>query len=137
MVEIRKRSGLTWDQMARLFGVSRRTVHFWASGKPMLPAHEERVVRVLAAVRRVDRGSAVATRRALMSLTSSDEVPFDLLAAERYAEFEKILGAGKPRKMLALQPLSASEREVRRPVHPSIAADALHGSAHQLVDDET
>jgi hypothetical protein len=28
-------SGLTWDQLGRLFGVSRRAVHLWAAGKHM------------------------------------------------------------------------------------------------------
>ena len=32
--ELRRISGLTWEQLAWLFGVSRRSVHFWASGKP-------------------------------------------------------------------------------------------------------
>ena len=30
--ELRRLSGLTWDQLARLFNVSRRSLHFWASG---------------------------------------------------------------------------------------------------------
>ena len=36
--ELRRLSGLTWDQLARIFSVSRRSLHFWASGKPMTPA---------------------------------------------------------------------------------------------------
>jgi len=58
IAELRRRSGLTWDQLARLFEVSRRSVHFWASGKVMAAAHEEHLQRVLAAVRRLDRGSS-------------------------------------------------------------------------------
>ena len=38
IAELRRLSGLTWDQLARLFNVSRRALHFWASGKPMTPA---------------------------------------------------------------------------------------------------
>ena len=137
VMELRRVSGLTWEQMARLFSVSRRTLHFWASGKPMLPAHEERLVRVLATVRRVDRGSAVATRRALMSITTSNELPFDLLAAGRFQELVVHLGIGKPRRSPMLTPLSDKEREARRPIPPSVAADALHGRAHRDTDDQT
>lgn len=125
VAELRRTSGLTWEQLARVFGVSRRTLHFWASGKPMLPIHEERVARVLAVVRRVDRGSAASTRRTLMTITSANELPFDLLVAGRYSELEERLGIGKPRRTRTLAPLSATEREARRPVHPSVAANAL------------
>ena len=54
--ELRRLSGLTWDQLARLLGVSRRSVHFWASGKPMAQSNEEHLRRLLAVVRKVDRG---------------------------------------------------------------------------------
>lgn len=136
VMELRRVSGLTWDQMARLFDVSRRTLHFWASGNPMLPTHEERLVRVLATVRRMDQGSAVATRRVLMSITTSNELPFDLLAAGRYSELALHVGAGKLTKRPTLTPLSEQAREARRPISPSIAADALHGSAHRDSEDQ-
>jgi hypothetical protein len=31
--ELRRLSGLSWGQLARALGVTRRTLHFWASGK--------------------------------------------------------------------------------------------------------
>lgn len=40
-------SGLTTDQVARLMGVSRRSVHNWLSGGPMTRANEERLSRLL------------------------------------------------------------------------------------------
>lgn len=40
---LRARSGLTWDELARAFGVSRRTVHAWASGTRMNQSHAERL----------------------------------------------------------------------------------------------
>ena len=33
IAELRSLSGLTWEQTARLLGVTRRSVHFWASGE--------------------------------------------------------------------------------------------------------
>ena len=36
IAELRRVSGLTWDQLARLVGVSRRTLHFWASGTAVM-----------------------------------------------------------------------------------------------------
>ncbi|WP_152628111.1 hypothetical protein [Streptacidiphilus neutrinimicus] len=35
VTQLRADTGLTWDQLGRLFGVSRRAVHLWASGKQM------------------------------------------------------------------------------------------------------
>jgi len=66
--ELRRLSGLSWDQLARIMGVSRRALHFWASGKPMARTNEEHLQRVLAAVRSIDRGSAAANRTALLGL---------------------------------------------------------------------
>lgn len=40
---LRVRSGLTWDELARAFGVSRRTVHAWASGTRLNQAHAARL----------------------------------------------------------------------------------------------
>lgn len=134
VVEFRKLSGLTWEQMARLFGVSRRTLHLWASGRPMLPAHEEEVARVLATLKRIDRGSATANRSALVSITSGNEIAMDLLAEGRFMEFEQHLGVGRPRRVQTLRPLSQKERDARRPVHPSVAADALYGRVRRIPD---
>ena len=40
---LRARSGLTWDELARAFGVSRRTVHAWATGTRLNQAHAARL----------------------------------------------------------------------------------------------
>lgn len=40
---LRAQSGLTWDELARAFGVSRRTVHAWASGTRLNQAHAARL----------------------------------------------------------------------------------------------
>jgi DNA-binding transcriptional regulator YiaG len=39
-------SGLTWDQVARMFGVSRRSVHLWAAGGRMSSSNEETLARL-------------------------------------------------------------------------------------------
>lgn len=36
-------SGLTADQLGRLLGVSRRSIHNWAAGSTIAPTHEEKV----------------------------------------------------------------------------------------------
>lgn len=39
-------SGLTWEQLARLFGVSRRSLHAWASGARLSGANAERLAEL-------------------------------------------------------------------------------------------
>lgn len=43
---IKEDSGLTWDQFRRLFGVSQRSVHLWASGARMSARNEERLTQI-------------------------------------------------------------------------------------------
>jgi transcriptional regulator with XRE-family HTH domain len=62
LVETRETSGLTWDQLARYFGVSRRAVHLWAAGGRMSAANEELLAHLVRAVDAV-RGLEPATRR--------------------------------------------------------------------------
>lgn len=47
---LRAVSGLTADQIARLFGVSRRTVQNWVAGGPMASVHEERLAHLYSVV---------------------------------------------------------------------------------------
>lgn len=36
---LRERSGLTWEVLAKTLGVSRRSLHMWAAGATVTPAH--------------------------------------------------------------------------------------------------
>lgn len=130
IAELRRRSGLTWDQLARLFGVARRSVHFWASGKTMNAVNAERLARMLAVVRYIDRGNAQATRTVLMTAMNDGVIPLDLLAKDQFDEVRKRLGAGPQRSMPALGPLSAATRADRMPPPPDERVGALHDTVH-------
>ena len=67
--EIRRLSGLTWEQLGELFAVSRRSAHFWASGKPLSAANEARLMQVLDIIRGADRGDARSTRAKLFQVS--------------------------------------------------------------------
>ena len=41
--QLKEDSGLTWDQLRRLLGVSRRAVHMWAGGGQINAKNEERL----------------------------------------------------------------------------------------------
>ena len=126
VAELRRVSGLTWEQIAVVLGVSRRSLHFWASGKPMLPANEERLQRVLSVVRSVDRGSAAKTRRLLLSAGSGSEIALDVLAAARYDDVIALLGRGPGREAVKRVALGEEARARRRP--QSVVDRAASGS---------
>ena len=85
MAELRRRSGLTWEQIAQVVGVERRTLHFWETGRGMRPVHEERLQRLLQFIRKVDRGSSAATRELLLDVSQGTMLK-DLLAEGRLDE---------------------------------------------------
>jgi DNA-binding transcriptional regulator YiaG len=127
--ELRRLSGFTWDQLARIFNVSRRSLHFWASGKPMAPSNEEHLQRLLSVVRKIDRGSASANRAALLGVREDGSLPFDLLAAGDYERVLSQLGQGKARRA-APPKLSEEARAARAPRPPEELVGALQNRIH-------
>jgi transcriptional regulator with XRE-family HTH domain len=128
--ELRKLSGLTWEQLANLFDVSRRSVHFWASGQPLAVAHEEKLNRILDAVQYISLGSASLNRSLLMGLGKDGRSYLELLAAGEYAEVKRLLGVGNARAKPQLAPLAAA---ARIPANPADLVDALQDPIHREV----
>lgn len=131
IAELRRLSGFTWDQLARLFNVSRRSLHFWASGKAMTPANEEHLQRLLAVLRKIDRGSAAANRAALFAVRDGAVIPFDLLAAGHYDGVIAILGQGQGVARVASPPVSKDATLARAPRSPEELVGALHDRVHR------
>ena len=128
--DLRRISGLTWEQLAELFGVSRRSVHLWASGMPLDAAHHERFMRVLDVVRHADRGTARGTRAAL--LEARDGVTaFEMLTDQRFGEARIALGRGRARATPTLTPLNEAARAARKPLPPEELYDAKSDRVHQ------
>ncbi len=89
--ELRRRTGFSWEQVARVLDVSPRTPFLWSRGSPINRANEERLQRLLAVIRRADRGNPDATRIALIGANSEGLVPFDLLAKGDFEAAERVL----------------------------------------------
>jgi len=127
--ELRRLSGLTWDQLAHICNVSRRSLHFWASGKPMAPSNEEHLQRLLSVVRKIDRGSASANRAALLGVREDGSLPVDLLAAGDYARVVSLLGPGETRRAVVPK-LSKEARAALAPRPPEELVGALQDRIH-------
>lgn len=124
IAELRRITGLTWDQLARLFGVSRRAIHFWASGKMMNSTNEERLARILAVWRGMDRGSVQANRAAIVAIHADGSCIFELLAAGDYERAASVGSGGESGRMSWPKP-STTTLATRAPRAPEMLVDAL------------
>lgn len=131
--ELRKLSGLTWEQLAKLFNVSRRSLHFWASGQRLSSFNEESLNRLLGTIRYIDRGSADINRGLLMSPGSDGKPLLDLLAIGEYEKVKQILGQGNAPQKPRLVSLSEDTRISRMPPNPADLVDALQDPIHRDV----
>lgn len=128
VMELRRRSGLTWSRLAELFGVERRSVHFWASGRAMNDLNRERLGRILALIRRLPVDSE-AVRRWLFSPNDSGVMPFDQLRDARYADVViPALSPATTRPAVAAKVLAA-----RAPRSPGDLIDARQDRVHREV----
>ena len=128
--ELRRLSGLTWEQLAKLFNVSRRSLHFWASGQPLSRFNEEQLNRLLGTIQYIDRGSASLNRSLLLK---PDNPLFDLLVAGRYEEFKQLVGVGNAPQKLQSGSLSEDVYSARMPQNPADLVDALQDPVHREV----
>lgn len=80
---LHEESGLTWDQLARTLGVSRRSVHAWAGGQRVSGRNLERLSYVYSTINAIDASSAEDRRHTLFS-PRSDMQPnlFDQLVIQ-------------------------------------------------------
>lgn len=130
LLELRRLSGLTWDQLARVFGVDRRSLHFWASGKPLNPTNEARLRSLLALMRQLDRGTAQANRTMLLTPGPAGQSPYELMVAGNLDQVETLAGQGLGRMAPKPAPLSAEAGNLRVPLPPEDLAGALQDSVH-------
>lgn len=124
ILEIRRRSGLTWQELSDLFDVSRRSVHHWANGKPVSAGNDQTIRRMLAAIRHLDRGSQLDTRALLLAVDQATGIStLDLLQAGRFDDATaRVSGARAPE--LHRVPLSPAAQDARRPPAPALLLGA-------------
>ena len=90
VLEMRRISGLTWDEVAGLFGVTRRAIHHWANGSSLKPEHIRQVHEVLRVIRLTAWPSTEETRSALLTPLAAGQTPVELLKAQ---DFEGVIAS--------------------------------------------
>ena len=125
VLEIRRRSGLTWEKMSELFNVSRRSIHNWANGENTSQQHERRIRSTLAVVRHLDQGNQAATRARLLTTDASRRSPIDLLSVGRFDEV-MAYSAGPSVLESHRSPIAPEARDARRPPAPPLLLEAEH-----------
>jgi len=87
-------SGLTWDQLGKLFGVSRRAVHMWASGKRMNARNTELLAELLRLINSAP-GETAEERRAWLFAPRADGVtPIERFLDEHRRPGQPLSGSG-------------------------------------------
>ena len=124
IMEIRRRSGLTWEELGDLFDVSRRSVHHWANGKPVTARHDRTIRNMLAAIRHLDRGDRAGTRALLLTVDGAMGIStLDLLKNGRFDEaMGRVAGVRAPEPRHTS--LSRTAWDSRRPPAPTLLLGA-------------
>jgi DNA-binding transcriptional regulator YiaG len=131
IAELRRLTGFTWEQLAHLFNVSRRSVHFWASGSKMTSANRAHLERVLDTIRLIDRGSMTENRAALLATTDDGTTLLNQLAAGNYDVVISALGHRRQRVASAAAGFSPTAKAARLPRPPEELVDASQDRMHE------
>lgn len=84
--ELRRLSGLTWAQLAEMLGVSRRTLHFWASGQNITGENHRLLMDVLGVVRKLSVNGAQSTRTLIFTRNERGETIFERLQQRQFTK---------------------------------------------------
>ncbi len=123
--EIKSTTGLTWQQLARVFKVSQRSLHLWMDGEALDSIHRERLYRVLNTIRQLPFPESFQNRAFLLSPQPDGTIPLDLLTAGD-DEAIKAFAAFTPTRAVTNTSLIAD----RSPLPPSTLMDATQDTLH-------
>lgn len=78
---VHETSGLTWEQLGKVFGVSRRAVHLWANGGRLNARNAETLSELVAIVRDLPGRNAQERRALLLAPDAEGVSPIDRMRA--------------------------------------------------------
>lgn len=91
VIWVKENSGLTWDQLGKVFGVSRRAVHLWASGGRMNEVNAKALRDFAASVARHLGESPEHTRASLLSRSGSADSVIDRFRRSQSQSESKVI----------------------------------------------
>lgn len=98
---LRETSGLTWEQLAKVFGVSRRAVHLWVNGRRMNAGNAELLSALTAVVRDLPGATPEERRAWLLRPDESGRSVIDHFRARHSSDAGDVSGAPiKPGQLL-------------------------------------
>lgn len=120
--DVKNLSGLTWDQLAQLFSVSRRSLHNWINGQPMTQDHEDVLYRFREILHLIPSSNPLVVRSSLRDRTKGLSV-LELVGDRRFDDARLAALGGvvaDPRAALRVstKPLSGEARRARRDTPP-------------------
>jgi len=98
--ELRRLAGLTWTQIAEMFGVSARAPYHWASGKNVSAENHQKLAEITAVIRYIDRGLGEENRNLLLGVAPGGLTYLNLLRDSKYEQIKKLAGKGDGRMSL-------------------------------------
>lgn len=116
VAELRRLSGLTWAEIASVFGVSKRAPFHWASGNKVSAENHKRLGELVALLNHVDRGSAYENRNLLLGTSVHGKTLLELLKERSDEAFREAAGKGTGRASLPNK-LSSDADSLNAPVH--------------------
>lgn len=101
--EVRRLTGFTWQQLAEMLNVDRRTIHNWAQGGTIRDASRGHIAETLAVLRFADRGLAEENVKAMAERSPEfGMTPLEAIKARQYSIARQCLSAGPGRPQLTL-----------------------------------
>ena len=123
--DIKSNTGLTWQQVTRIFKVSARSLHLWMDGNAMDSVHQERLYRVLALVRQLPFSKPFQNRAFLLLPHTDGRSPIDLLVS---GEDEAFIRSAE---VASTTPIASSSTFTNQHfLSPSILMDANQDNLH-------
>lgn len=95
LYELRRLTGFTWDRLANLLNVDRRTLNNWVKGRKMRDWNREHIARTLEVLRFADRGSSELNAAALDERRVSQEFcPLEAIRLKNYETAKQYMSYG-------------------------------------------
>ena len=124
ILAIRQLANLTWDETAKVFGVSRRSVHLWANGRHPSGDQERKLNRVLGILSEHQNLIPSVFREKLMASARPGTLFFDLLCNDEFGAFQDLFSAVNETGQYPL-PSQTFETTSHSPPPPILLLDAL------------